>query len=159
MAQNITLLGASYSAVPAVELPKTGGGTARFDDVTVTTATAEDVAQGKVFVASDGSITTGTASGGGTTEVTVTDSGAVIQEMLPDTMYHFTSTALMSLTITFAGDGTEQYHFDFISSATAVTLTLPASVTMETPFSVEANTKYEIDIYQGYGVFAEWVAS
>lgn len=30
MAQNITLLGASYSDVPAVTLPKTGGGTAKF---------------------------------------------------------------------------------------------------------------------------------
>lgn len=34
MAKNITLLGASYSDVPAVTLPKTGGGTATFyDDV------------------------------------------------------------------------------------------------------------------------------
>lgn len=65
MAKNITLLGASYSDVPAVNLPQTGGGTARFDDVSVTTATASDVAQGKVFVASDGTVTTGTASGGG----------------------------------------------------------------------------------------------
>lgn len=32
MAQNITLLGASYSDVPAVQLPKTGGGTATFID-------------------------------------------------------------------------------------------------------------------------------
>lgn len=32
MAQNITLMGASYSAVPAVTLPKTGGGTAKFID-------------------------------------------------------------------------------------------------------------------------------
>lgn len=32
MAQNITLLGASYSDVPAVTLPKTGGGTAKFVD-------------------------------------------------------------------------------------------------------------------------------
>lgn len=31
MAQ-VTLWGASYSAVPAVDLPKTGGGTARFID-------------------------------------------------------------------------------------------------------------------------------
>lgn len=31
MAQ-ITLWGASYSSVPAVDLPKTGGGTARFID-------------------------------------------------------------------------------------------------------------------------------
>lgn len=65
MAQNITLLGASYSAVPAVVLPKTGGGTARFDDASITTATASDVASGKVFLAADGTITTGTASGGG----------------------------------------------------------------------------------------------
>lgn len=65
MAQNITLLGASYSDVPAVQLPKTGGGTARFDDASVTTAAASDVASGKIFLASDGTITTGTASGGG----------------------------------------------------------------------------------------------
>lgn len=32
MAQNITIMGASYSDVPAVDLPKTGGGTARFYD-------------------------------------------------------------------------------------------------------------------------------
>lgn len=32
MAQNITLLGASYSDVPAVTLPKTSGGTATFID-------------------------------------------------------------------------------------------------------------------------------
>jgi hypothetical protein len=65
MAQNITIMGASYSAVPAVTLPKTGGGTARFDDASVTTATAADVASGKVFLAADGTITSGTASGGG----------------------------------------------------------------------------------------------
>ena len=65
MAQNITLMGASYSDCPAILLPKTGGGTARFDDATVTTAIASDVAQGKIFLASNGTITTGTASGGG----------------------------------------------------------------------------------------------
>lgn len=68
MAQNVTLLGASYSNVPAVTLPKTGGGTARFDDASVTTATASDVASGKVFLASNGTITTGTASGGGSVQ-------------------------------------------------------------------------------------------
>lgn len=65
MAQNITLMGASYTAVPAVQLPKTGGGTARFDDASVTTAIASDVASGKIFLLADGTIATGTNSGGG----------------------------------------------------------------------------------------------
>lgn len=65
MAQNITLLGASYSDVPAVTLPKTGGGTARFTDATPTTAVESDVASGKTFIKADGSLGTGTSSGGG----------------------------------------------------------------------------------------------
>lgn len=65
MAQNITLLGANYSAVPGVQLPKTGGGTALFTDVTPTTAAAADVAQGKIFFDASGAQQTGTASGGG----------------------------------------------------------------------------------------------
>lgn len=65
MAQNITLMGASYSNVPAVNLPKTGGGTATFTDVTDTTAAAGDVASGKYFYTAAGVRTQGTASGGG----------------------------------------------------------------------------------------------
>lgn len=65
MAQNITLLGASYSGVPAVNLPKTGGGTATYTDVTDTTAVAGDVASGKYFYTASGVRTKGTASGGG----------------------------------------------------------------------------------------------
>ena len=64
MSQNITLLGASYSDVPSVELPKTGGGTASFTDVTDTTATASDVALGKYFYLANGVKTLGTGSGG-----------------------------------------------------------------------------------------------
>lgn len=64
MAQNISLLGATYSAVPAVNLPKQGGGTATFTDVTDTTAEAADVASGKYFYTSAGTRTQGTASGG-----------------------------------------------------------------------------------------------
>ena len=65
MAQNISLLGADYSAVPSVLLPKTGGGTASFTDVTDTTAAAADVAAGKYFYTASGVRTLGTGSGGG----------------------------------------------------------------------------------------------
>lgn len=90
MAQNITLLGASYSAVPAVVLPKTGGGTARFDDASITTATASDVASGKIFLANDGTITTGTSSGGG---------GASSWTKVCETSYQVSTTSTSAATV------------------------------------------------------------
>ena len=71
MAQNISLWGATYSNVPAVLLPKSTSGTARFTDVTPTTATDSDVASGKIYFKSDGSQSTGTASGGGGSGLTL----------------------------------------------------------------------------------------
>lgn len=67
MAQNISLWGANYSLVPSILLPKQGGGTASFTDVTDTTAAAADVASGKYFYTSAGVRTAGTNSGGGGT--------------------------------------------------------------------------------------------
>ena len=54
MAQNITLLGASYPDVPSVELPKTGGGIATFHDASAADAVLADVLSGKTFVGSSG---------------------------------------------------------------------------------------------------------
>ena len=65
MSQTISLWGATYSQVGGVDLPKSGGGTARFTDVTDTTATASDVASGKYFYTANGTRTQGTSSGGG----------------------------------------------------------------------------------------------
>ena len=63
--RDIKLLNAVYSAVPAVQLPINGGGTATFTEVTDTTATAADVATGKYFYTAAGVRTQGTNSGGG----------------------------------------------------------------------------------------------
>ena len=72
MAQDITLMGASYTDVPGVELPKTGGGTATFYDVSGTTAEAADVKAPKVFVSANGTLTIGT---GENTEMVVLSYG------------------------------------------------------------------------------------
>lgn len=82
MAQNITLMGANYSAVPAVTLPKTGGGTASFTDVTDTTAAAADVATGKYFYTAAGVRTEGTNAGGGGGSVSQDAQGYIV---LPST--------------------------------------------------------------------------
>lgn len=62
MAQNITIMGASYSDVPAVTLPKTGGGTATFYD---DSDTATYTANGTYDTTGVGSVTVNVSGGGG----------------------------------------------------------------------------------------------
>ena len=67
MAKNITLLGSSYTGVEQLTVPQTGGGTAKFTEVSDTTATAADVSNTKYFYTASGVRTQGTNSGGGGT--------------------------------------------------------------------------------------------
>lgn len=88
--KNISFMGAVYSDVPAVTFPDAGGGVARFDDASITTATASDVASGKVFLAADGTITTGTSSGGG---------GSSSWTKVAETSYQVSTTGTAAATV------------------------------------------------------------
>lgn len=94
-----------------------------------------------------------------TPEVTINTDGNVTQELTAGTLYHFIG-ALTSLTVTFApATGTAHYHFDFLSGAVAVVLSIPNTVNMQDGFAVEPNARYEIDILNGWGVGASWPLS
>lgn len=60
MAQNVTIAGASYTDVPAILIPKTGGGTANFVDTSSDTVTADKLLSGYTAHGADGSLVTGT---------------------------------------------------------------------------------------------------
>ena len=113
MAQNITLMGASYSNVPAVNLPKTGGGTASFTDVTDTTATASDVASGKYFYTSSGVRTAGTNSGGGGTSKNA--------QTAQSTTRSTSSTYTEVITLTCTKSGTYNVYWSTFRSSTSGT--------------------------------------
>lgn len=71
MAQNVTIAGAQYPSVPAVDIPKTGGGTARFVDTSDANADASDILQGKIAYV-NGQKITGSISNGSVTVNTPT---------------------------------------------------------------------------------------
>lgn len=79
MAQNITIANATYPSVPAIDVPKQGGGTARFTDTSPTTATADKIQQGFGAFGADGSWMDGTATG--STDFVVTLSWDSVNEV------------------------------------------------------------------------------
>ena len=122
-ARNISLLNATYSSVPKVQLPISGGGTATFTEVTDTTATASDVATGKYFYTADGTKTEGTNSGGGGT--LSYDTKTVTASNYP-TSLQFTSmkgqpkflAVRLNASVSSSGSTTYYYIVDIISNGT-----------------------------------------
>ena len=96
MANSIDWLGNTYPDVGYVVFPKTGGGDARYDDASVTTATAEDVLEGKQFLLADGTIATGTGSGGDDTLVEALHNR--VTSVSDDTLTSIRSYGLASMT-------------------------------------------------------------
>lgn len=54
MAKNVVIREVTYTAVPAVDIPQSGGGTATFFDTSDSTATGSDVRNGKPFYGASG---------------------------------------------------------------------------------------------------------
>lgn len=77
MAQNVIINGVTYSDVPEVDIPKSGGGTARFFDTAPATAAAADVLTGKDFFTSTGSASGSMANNGATGGTISTKAGTV----------------------------------------------------------------------------------
>ena len=62
---SVVINGVTYASVPEVDIPKSGGGTAKYYDASQTDAAAGDVLSGKVFVGASGESTGNMANNGG----------------------------------------------------------------------------------------------
>lgn len=77
MAQNVIINGVTYSNVPEVDIPKSGGGTAKFYDTASASAAAADILTGKTAYGASGSVSGSMPSNGSTSGTISTKSGTV----------------------------------------------------------------------------------
>ena len=77
MAQNVIINGVTYANVPEVDIPKSGGGTAKFYDTASADVSASDVLTGKTAFGSSGSVSGSMANNGSTGGSISTKAGSV----------------------------------------------------------------------------------
>lgn len=77
MAQNVIINGVTYSNVPEVDIPKSGGGTAKFYDTSGADIAAGDVLTGKTAFGASGSVSGNMANNGSTGGTIGSKSGTV----------------------------------------------------------------------------------
>lgn len=77
MAQNVVINGVTYSNVPEVDIPKNGGGTAKFYDTAGATATASDILTGATAFGANGSVSGSMANNGSVSGTISTKAGTV----------------------------------------------------------------------------------
>lgn len=77
MAQNVIINGVTYQSVPEVDIPKSGGGTAKFFDTEDADITSADVLTGKTGFNASGSVTGSMANNGSTSGTISTKAGTV----------------------------------------------------------------------------------
>ena len=78
MAQNVVINGVTYQNVPEVDIPKSGGGTAKFFDTAGADISAGDVLSGKTAFGSAGSVSGSMANNGATGGTISTKAGTVV---------------------------------------------------------------------------------
>ncbi len=77
MAQNVVINGVTYSNVPEVDIPKSGGGTAKFFDTASASAEAANILTGKTAFGASGEISGSMANNGSTSGTISTKVGTV----------------------------------------------------------------------------------
>ena len=77
MAQNVVINGVTYQSVPEVDIPKSGGGTAKFYDTAAGNASAGDILTGKTAYGSSGEISGSMANNGAVSGEIETKNGTV----------------------------------------------------------------------------------
>lgn len=77
MAQNVIINGVTYQSVPEVDIPKSGGGTAKFYDTASATAAAADILTGKTAYGASGSVSGSMSNNGSTSGTISTKAGTV----------------------------------------------------------------------------------
>lgn len=77
MAQNVIINGVTYANVPEVNIPKSGGGTAKFYDTAGANISATDVLTGKTAYGASGSVNGSMPNNGSTSGTIGTKAGTV----------------------------------------------------------------------------------
>ena len=77
MAQNVIINSVTYQNVPEVDIPKSGGGTAKFYDTAGANFSAADLLTGKTGFGSSGSVSGSMANNGSTSGTISTKAGTV----------------------------------------------------------------------------------
>lgn len=77
MAQNVVINEVTYSNVPEVDIPKSGGGTAKFYDTASADVSAADILTGKTAYGASGAVSGSMANNGSTSGTIGTKAGTV----------------------------------------------------------------------------------
>lgn len=77
MAQNVIINGVTYQNVPEVDIPKSGGGTAKFYDTASADVSGADILTGKTAFNASGSVSGSMANNGSTSGTISTKAGTV----------------------------------------------------------------------------------